>query len=308
MRYINVLDISLYQIQLFLEVAEKENITQAANCKHVTQSMLSKMIKNIENTLGLQIFFHEKSSIRLTPAGKILKEEFITTISRIEKAIENAHACQEAQNKSVVIAFPDTYDSERFITPLIKQYISVRPSFQYNQEACGFQDIARKLLTKEFDISFSALFDIPNFSHKDIDYQIIRKCMLQAFMRPSNPLSKVKKLTFDMLKQQSFITLSVSVNPNYINNILEPLSKRYGFIPKISYYASSAKSVAVNLQNDNQIFIADKFMGESVKYGLIAKNITETESGIIMAWRKNSDNYIMDFVNSSKQYYNEGIS
>ena len=39
MRHVEILNINLYHIQLFLSVAETENITASANKMHITQSM-----------------------------------------------------------------------------------------------------------------------------------------------------------------------------------------------------------------------------------------------------------------------------
>lgn len=70
MKYFNMLDIKLSQIQIFLAAAQRESITKAAQYLHLSQSMVSKNIKYLEDTLGLYLFIRDKQHLRLTPAGR----------------------------------------------------------------------------------------------------------------------------------------------------------------------------------------------------------------------------------------------
>ena len=63
-----MLDISLKQMRYAVEIAQCGSINQAAQNLYVTQSSLSKAMKELENVLGYAVF-------QRTPAGTAVTEE-----------------------------------------------------------------------------------------------------------------------------------------------------------------------------------------------------------------------------------------
>ncbi len=60
----------LRNLQYMLEVAkQKKNFTKAAEILHLTQPTLSKMVKSLEDELGITIFDRSGKQVKLTDAG-----------------------------------------------------------------------------------------------------------------------------------------------------------------------------------------------------------------------------------------------
>ena len=57
-------------IQAFVEVADKQNFTEAAEAMYVSQSTLSKYIKSLEAELDVMLFDRTTRSAKLTYAGE----------------------------------------------------------------------------------------------------------------------------------------------------------------------------------------------------------------------------------------------
>ena len=64
--------IDLLRIETFLHAAENLNFSEAAKILHLSQSTVSHHIKSLENDLGVTLFEHLGSSIKLTDAGRLL--------------------------------------------------------------------------------------------------------------------------------------------------------------------------------------------------------------------------------------------
>ena len=75
MQYIDILDVNIYHLQLFIYTVECGSMTKAAHLAHVSQSMLSKTISKLEQKFGLQLFVRKNNGLSVTPAGKILYDE-----------------------------------------------------------------------------------------------------------------------------------------------------------------------------------------------------------------------------------------
>lgn len=63
------------QIRYFIEVAERLNMTAAAERLYLAQSTLSRQIALLEEEFGTRFFVRDKSGLRLTHAGEVFYEE-----------------------------------------------------------------------------------------------------------------------------------------------------------------------------------------------------------------------------------------
>lgn len=63
------------RLELFLEVSEHGSFAKAADARNIDRSVLSKQIKNLEDTLGLRLLNRSTRSLSLTTAGyEIVKQ------------------------------------------------------------------------------------------------------------------------------------------------------------------------------------------------------------------------------------------
>jgi DNA-binding transcriptional LysR family regulator len=75
----------LNSLETFLKVAEKMNITEAARELYISQPAVSKVVKNLEESLGVKLFLRDKQNgLLLTEVGKE-----ILILARKMKLIEN---------------------------------------------------------------------------------------------------------------------------------------------------------------------------------------------------------------------------
>ncbi|UUZ89894.1 LysR family transcriptional regulator [Paenibacillus sp. P25] len=59
----------LRNLTYILEVAKQQNITKAAEILHLSQPTLSKLVKNMEDELGVTLFDRTGKHVKLTDAG-----------------------------------------------------------------------------------------------------------------------------------------------------------------------------------------------------------------------------------------------
>lgn len=89
-------DMTLTQIQYFLEVCKTMNFTKAAQNLFVAQPSFSRQIQLLETELGVPLMVRNNRSVVLTEAGEIFRDEFSRILLNIEGAV---HRVQEAGNQ-----------------------------------------------------------------------------------------------------------------------------------------------------------------------------------------------------------------
>ena len=59
------------QIEYLLTVAETHNITAAAKKLYISQPALSRMILDLEQTLGVSLFVRDRGNLHLSQSGEV---------------------------------------------------------------------------------------------------------------------------------------------------------------------------------------------------------------------------------------------
>ena len=77
-------------IRYFMEVARELNITRAAENLHIAQPPLSRQIQQLEEELGVELFYRKKKKLQLTEVGEVLfhrGEQILTLVEKTEDQI-----------------------------------------------------------------------------------------------------------------------------------------------------------------------------------------------------------------------------
>lgn len=302
MHNVDIRNVSLGQIMYFVKVAETLNISQSAEYFHLTQPVLSKKIASLEGQLDLQLFIRSNRIESLTPAGQYLYEQWKHIVSNLEETVQQAHILQTGHDKSLVIACMDSYRPELFLLPLLDAFHKKRPDVYMRVEADSVQDIRRLLQQKEADVIFSILYDFEERNTEEIICHRFGETTHCVCMKNTNPLAQKKTLTVEDLRYSDFICISPQVLPEY-PKMLHDLCRPFGFVPNISSYVSSANSLTLNIYNDSEIFICDRYYADRHKEDHVLIPLENTRSSIIMAWRKdNPKTYLKDFLDTVSEY------
>ena len=84
------LPVELRQLRYFVAVAEELHFGRAAERLHMSQSPLSRAIRELERELGLVLFVRTTRRVELTPAGTALLERARRALAEIDAAVDEA--------------------------------------------------------------------------------------------------------------------------------------------------------------------------------------------------------------------------
>lgn len=305
MHNVDIRNISLGQIQYFVKAAEYGNITKAAMYFNLTQPTLSKKLMSMESQLDLQLFVREKKSVKLTPAGRHLYKCWRQMIAGLEEQVQYAHVIQQGYRKQVVIAILDSFRPEPFLLPAVEEFRKRHPDVLLRMESDSAQDIRRMLIAGDVDVIFSVFYDFREKDKDRIAWTRFGSCCHSVCMRKTNPLADRKMLKVEDLKQSDFICISPLQLPEYVKE-LHRVCSRAGFAPNITNYVTSANSLTLNLLTDRDIFLCDRYYFDLKSEDHCMIPLEDTESGVVMAWRKNTDNSCADqFVGEALELFRQ---
>lgn len=97
--------VELRQLRYFVAVAEELHFGRAAERLHMSQSPLSRAIRELERELGLVLFVRTTRRVELTPAGSALLERARRALVEIDGAIADARRAAQPDGGVIGIGY-----------------------------------------------------------------------------------------------------------------------------------------------------------------------------------------------------------
>lgn len=96
---------SIISLQCFDAVAHHLNMTYAGEALHLTQSAVSRQVKNLENLIGRKLFYRQDNQLILTPVGEQYAEEvhkILNSLNAVTQKISSNTDFKQAVKLKVV--------------------------------------------------------------------------------------------------------------------------------------------------------------------------------------------------------------
>ena len=300
--YINLDNISFQQLTICITVADLGSFTDAANALYISQPTISKQISNLERILGIVLFIRGKNTaVRLTPAGKLLVDKWRDFFADFNETILLAARTQACQNRHIVISTTPAANIDQILSPYLHCHHQKYPDEDIRISLLSVESGVEALLNESTDILICNPFRRELFSHDDLTVEWLLRAPWSVGMRKTNPLAARKNLSWSDLRHQKFVVPNSKTFIDQLNSYCEAA----GFHPQISYITRFFSGVAVNVQNDDECFLTDRYLADYGKQGFAYFDMTDNESGLIIVSRKNElDLRISRLIQEITSFYN----
>jgi len=144
----------LRHIRYFIAVAEHCNFTRAAEALHVSQPTLSQQIRQMEDTLGVQLLDRTGRAIQLTDAGTAYLRYARNALQDLEAGKRAIHDVQELSRGSLRLAMTPTFTAY-LIGPLIEKFNHRYPGITLNIQEMPQERMEVLLNEDELDVGIA---------------------------------------------------------------------------------------------------------------------------------------------------------
>lgn len=186
------MNITLRQLRAFVALTHTSSFTDAAASLHVTQSALSGLIKELEQTLGVQVVNRSTRKVSLSEVGR----EFYPLVARLLQDLDGALVTisdLKAFKRGLVrIAAPQLM-SASVLPEVIAQFKQEYPQIEIRLLDCMVEQVLSKVHSGEVDFAVGPERE----SSADIDAQTLFEIPFVVVFRPDHPLNKMKRVTWD---------------------------------------------------------------------------------------------------------------
>lgn len=288
MRHFNILDVSIYQIQLFLALADERNFSRAAELLNIAQPTLSRRISLLEEAVGVKLFDRNKRPVELTEAGELLHVEWRDIARKFERSIEAAKDRSAAGRQKLTVCSMDSGRNLRAIETAGRELEKQNPGVLFSWGYSTFSEWRSRLYSGDVDIML-VLRQEEDYLEDDLDRALLITCPKLVCMLRSNPLSLKKTISYEDLADQYFVVNSPKVAPSHYDYIRYHCM-RHGFEPNVSRYTASPHELISSIKKDNEVAFCDAFHRDITSDMIKCFELPDTSSGLIAVWLKDSKN------------------
>lgn len=288
MRHIDLLNIRLNQIQIFLTTVECGTLTAAAERLHLTQPMITKTVQLLEKELGIVLFYRARGRMQLTPAGHECFVRWNNILKYFEQSLESAHALQEGRTGRVRVGTGSLGDGDVQLLEKFRAIREANPNLRVQLEFQHMTALVQQLQQDLFDAVIISGHLRSMVESYGFCWKTVRESCLAIFIPNTNSLFSAEKITFEDLRAEQFVCFSADADEFYIT-LLNRLAKEAGFVPKISCYVDNELSFKSNLLLGNGIVLADSCSG--LEGSAVRKfELTGLRNDLILAWKRDNSN------------------
>lgn len=193
---------TLRQMRAFVALAKTGNFTLAAQYMHVTQSALSGLIKELEQTLGVRVVDRSTRRIALTETGNELYPLFSQMIDDLDRALANIADQAQLRKGIVRVAVPQLMACT-LLPQVIAAWRTRYPDIHISLSDSPVEGVTTRVLSGETDFGIGPERD----NAPQLEARELMEMPFEAVVPPDHPLAKRRRLGWSDLAAHPLITL-----------------------------------------------------------------------------------------------------
>lgn len=229
----------LTYLYYFKVIAERENMSRAAELLHVSQPALSKTIAKLERSLGVTLFERKKGRISLSPIGADFYRQVAKAFDCIAEGQRLINDYKNSMSTSVTIGCPVA----ELMNSLLLSYLKAnqQSSLQISQFLYSPEVLQEKLLGGKLDF---ALTPIPFHNPEINQIKLMDEEILLAVGR-HHPLAKEHFVRLQDCREEKFLVNDASFDRRAVLDNC----KIVGFTPNITLCSNEPRIIDEALES-----------------------------------------------------------
>lgn len=217
----------LRHLRYFTVLAEELHFGRAARRLAISQPPLSVAIRQLEETIGVQLFERSNKAVRLTPAGQALQTSALGLLRATEEAATEARQVAEGSAGRLRIGFVGSM-LYRGLPQALARFRAAHPAVQVKLTELNSAEQMAELLHDRLDIGFAHTQRVP----AELACRLLVSEPFVACLPSGHALARKRVVAADQLKDEPFVLFSRSASPDYHARILSVCADA-GFYPEV---------------------------------------------------------------------------
>ncbi|MCP3724360.1 LysR family transcriptional regulator [Paraburkholderia sp. CNPSo 3272] len=199
------MNVSLQQLKVFVAVARARSFTRAAREFGLTQSAVSRCVRELEEAVELKLFDRTTRQVELTLAGSGFERRIGRLLDEIEMALNEGRDAHQAHSGVVLVASNPVLSST-WVPAALARCAAAFPSLTLQLQDLPQAAVLQAVEQGEAD--FGVIAESVPFASGNLDVQPLSATPLCALLPAHHPLALQGALRWDDLAREPLVTLN----------------------------------------------------------------------------------------------------
>ena len=218
----------IQQLKYFVEVVRQQSFTKAAAQLFVTQPMLTRSIKHLEEELNVRLIERTSKSFYLTDAGRILYDRVQDFLLQYDDLFLTMADVRSVRTGEVRLSIPGVL-LEVYFPPLLTRFHHHFPGIDISVVEEGSKSVAAAVSSGRADLGL-VMLPVDEPCRSESMTPISNVCQLAVSRH--HPFAQMSSVHIRDLKDQTILTFSETAT---LHDTFIRLCGEWGFAPRIAY-------------------------------------------------------------------------
>ncbi|HEY4063804.1 MAG TPA: LysR family transcriptional regulator [Puia sp.] len=273
-------------LKTFIKLAETLHFTKTSEQVLMAQPALSRQIKQLERSVGAELFRRNKRNVALTKAGAYFKEAAQQTLDQLDYAISRTRQIHNGEAGEIRIGY--THSIVQTILPeIIKEIRSRFPDVRTILREMNNNEQYKDLTEQKIDIGFATNPVVP----KNLKSKIFFEDVFVVVLPKDHPLLKQRFRDLSAFSNETFILPHEIEGSGYVHTV-ESICLDAGFFPNVVHHTSSVNSAFKLVEAGLGITIEPKgsLAGQNLAIKFIELNKIPQKAQSVILWNEHTEN------------------
>lgn len=274
----------LRHLRYILAVADAGSLRAAERRLNVSQSALSRRIREVEAELGFDLFRRDTTGVVPTAAGAAFAADVRLLLTGLAAA--EARASDIARREKDRIRFAVSRSATRlgFVQKGVQRYSRIAAGQSVNLQRMSIEQIALVIATDPFDavLAYSELVDLDGYETVPVHVE-----QIVVAMPLGHPLSSKRSVTLSELADSRFVWPPRASSPRRHDSLMAACA-RQGFVPQIQWHTDSLDTLDVVRSGQGCAFVSSSTLLRADFAQMSLKPVADLAlpMHLVLAWRK----------------------
>jgi DNA-binding transcriptional LysR family regulator len=272
----------LRHLQYFRAIAEDLSFSKAARRLRVAQPALSRAVKQLEISVGAELFERSRHYVRLTPAGAVLLHETAALFQQLDDSIRRVRRTatgEEGELRLGYIGPPTTPFLGRLLGEYQKRYPLVAIHLEERTPERVWEMVAKGRLVA------GITRPVVGYENSGLKTSLLRNERLGVVVPAAHPFASERQVAWKSLALQSLIILTRREGMGLYDAVIAGC-RRAGVTPRLAYTPSLIGTVMTYVEAGLGMGVVSELVGATIP-SLRFIPLTPTQTvPLVMVWQE----------------------
>ncbi|MBE9047397.1 LysR family transcriptional regulator [Pleurocapsales cyanobacterium LEGE 10410] len=283
----------LRHLKYFVAVAEELHFGRAAKRLCITQQPLSRQIKDLEEELGVELFYRTKRTVHLTEVGEIFLVEARKILQQVDCAVESVKQASQGKIGRIMIGF--TGSALNTVLPTaVRQFKQLYPKVDLTLKRMQTPEQLLALDNGQIDLGLLH----PPINDDGLILETVYREQLVAALPDNHPFAKdiSKPISLQQLANESFILFPRHIGSVLYDRIIN-LCQQTGFSPNVVQEAIPQQTILGLVAAGIGISLIHSSVKTLGRHGVVFRDLIELTPTLetAVAWSPHTTNPVLPY-------------